>query len=679
MYLWFTQLLNVSLTAGLLAATILPVRLLLKKAPKRLLCLLWALVALRLLLPFSIPSPFSALGALDVPTDAAGQALYFQYNGKAEKPELTFDLPVLTAENTAPAQHTSDLYLPTVMNFWAAGVLVMMGYGVISTLQLKKSVAASLPIEENLYLCDDLPTAFILGVVRPKIYLPSGLPQSARSHVIAHEQAHLQRHDHWWKPLGYLLLSVHWFNPMLWVAYLLLCRDIEAACDEQVIAGLDGHGKAEYAEALLTCASRRRLVTACPVAFGETDVKGRVNGILNYKKPTFWLLCGAGAAGAVLAVLFLTSPSQPTPEDAVILTAEITEMQGDSIQVRPVADTWEKTVSDSFVIGNFSQYAVGGASYQVGDFVHIAYNGEILETYPATLGEIYHISAPAPLESVSSAVRFVTRFPRNRYTRCIPEPSAGTIDYVLDNSQNGSYFVFWKEISYEDAKAYADRLKDQGYAVISEAVEDASSSWLMQKDDVLVGVSCTEGGLAVQIIQPAAVAGESSAPSAYTLTIGADGVAKIDLSLKGQQCHLWEGLDGETLENGEKLDLIALQGVPDLRGLQLTAYDSAGQVLLECSVPDKASNAGLTHFTMDDWEISPAGEEIVSPIGMKIILDDVTYRCTGREVPVEPDESVVEYVEIPMGTSGTISAFARLEGGKLVCLMNEEWVEFAAE
>ena len=325
-YAVFTKLLNMSMAAGILALAIIVLRFCLQKAPKKYICILWALVALRLVCPIGISSSLSVFNLLNTKTDALGQVEYFQYNGKSEKPELVFDVPALISDNESPnsmtvGTHTSDLYLPVVMYIWLLGAALMLACALISYIHLKREVSASILREENIYICDEIQSPFVLGVVKPRIYIPSGMAEDTQKNVIAHESAHLQRHDHWWKPMGYILLSIYWFNPVIWIAYILFCRDIETACDAKVVAGMDKENIVRYSEALLACAMRRRMITACPVAFGETDVKGRVKNVLNYKKPAFWMVALTVIACVVVAICFLTNPEQDAFSPSIIVPA----------------------------------------------------------------------------------------------------------------------------------------------------------------------------------------------------------------------------------------------------------------------------------------------------------------------------------------------------------------------
>ena len=202
---------------------------------------------------------------------------------------------------------------------WLIGVVGMLLYALISFLRLRHRVRASVLLEKGVYVCDDISDPFILGLIRPRICLPSGMDEQTRAYVLSHECAHLKRFDHIWKPLGFLLLSVYWFNPLLWLAYVLLCRDIELACDEKVVKELDDAGKAAYSEALVTASVSRRSIAACPLAFGETGVKSRVKSVLNYKKPAFWIILVAILACIAVAICFLTMPKKNQPDAAEIV------------------------------------------------------------------------------------------------------------------------------------------------------------------------------------------------------------------------------------------------------------------------------------------------------------------------------------------------------------------------
>ena len=329
---FFIKLLNMSFAAGLLVPVVVLLRLVLKKAPKWTRCVLWAFVALRLLLPVEIASPLSLFSALG--RQENGSVEYFYAAGGSEKPLVSFDTfrfdgaaapedTVISFTNGAPplVRHEATRYLPPLVTVWAIGVGLMLLYLLWSYARLRRRVSASAPLEDRVWICDGIDAPFILGLFRPRIYIPSTLTEPRLSYVLAHERAHLARRDHWWKPLGFALLAIHWFNPLLWLAYFLLCRDIELACDEKVFKGMDPAARTDYSQALLDL-SRPRAIAACPLAFGETGVKARIKAALSYKKPAFWLILAAVVLCAVAAVSFLTNPSYSTvvlPEEDQIL------------------------------------------------------------------------------------------------------------------------------------------------------------------------------------------------------------------------------------------------------------------------------------------------------------------------------------------------------------------------
>ena len=307
----FLKILNMSITAGWLILAVILLRALLKKAPKWVFCLLWGLVALRLVCPFSLESVLSLIPSREtIPGDIARQAAPSIHSGislvdKSLNPVISQTLgpgEIVTSAN--PLQ----VLIPLGAALWAAGILILLIYAFISYTKLRRSVAAGLPLEKHVYVCDQIKAPFILGFFRPRIYLPSSLGGETLKHVLAHERAHLRRRDHLWKPLGFLLLALHWFNPLCWLAYILLCRDIEGACDEKVIRDMDREQLADYSQALLDMSFPRRRIAACPLAFGEVGVKERVKGILNYKKPAFWVLLAAVLASGALAVCLMTDP-----------------------------------------------------------------------------------------------------------------------------------------------------------------------------------------------------------------------------------------------------------------------------------------------------------------------------------------------------------------------------------
>ena len=318
----FLKLLNMSVAAGWAVLAVLLLRGVCKKAPKWINCLLWGIVALRLVLPFTVESTLSLIPSAQViPQDIAQSQTPAIYSGI---PAVNSAVNPLLTAYIVPGSDTLAQILQIATAVWLIGLGVMLLYSLISYCALRRQVQVSMKLRENIYLCDGIDTPFVLGVFRPKIYVPSNLDAEQLPYVLAHEQAHIHRRDNWWKPVGFALLSIYWFNPLLWLAYILLCRDIEQACDEKVIAAMDPGDKKGYMEALAACATRQRLVTACPVAFGEVGAKERLRHILHYKKPAFWILIAAVVMCIAVAVCFLTSPLRCDHQYTSQLTTEAT-------------------------------------------------------------------------------------------------------------------------------------------------------------------------------------------------------------------------------------------------------------------------------------------------------------------------------------------------------------------
>lgn len=306
----FLKLLNMSITASWLILAIVVLRVLLKKAPKAILCVLWALVGIRLVCPFSVESVLSLIPSSETvsPDIVYSHAPVISSGVPAINHAIN---PIISSSFTpGPAESANPLqiWISAASIVWIAGVAALLLYGVISYLRLRRRVNAAMPLRDTVWLCDEIKTPFILGIVNPRIYLLSDIDEQKIGYVVAHENAHLKRRDHWWKLLSFALLSVYWFNPLMWLAYILLCRDIELACDERVVKEMSIDYKKAYSNALLSCSVPRRMILACPLAFGEVGVKERIKTVLSYKKPAFWIIVAAIVACVVVAVCFLTNP-----------------------------------------------------------------------------------------------------------------------------------------------------------------------------------------------------------------------------------------------------------------------------------------------------------------------------------------------------------------------------------
>ena len=311
----FLGFLNRSLAAGILILAVVLVRLVFKKAPRWLLCALWALAAVRLVCPVSIESVLSLIPSAEPVQPEIIVSAQPAITSGIPAVDAIVNPPLAAAFTPSPAQSANPLQIWTFLAacVWLAGIAALLLYAAVSALRLRLRVRTAVRLEGKVYQSEFVSSPFILGVIRPRIYLPFGLEAGAQAMVLAHERAHLRRGDQLWKPLGYLILAAYWFNPLCWLAYILFCRDIEAACDEKVVRELGEGCKAAYSRALLACSVPRKLITACPLAFGETGVKSRIKSVLNYKKPAFWLVLAAVLASVAVAVCFLTDPKREDP------------------------------------------------------------------------------------------------------------------------------------------------------------------------------------------------------------------------------------------------------------------------------------------------------------------------------------------------------------------------------
>lgn len=327
----FLNILTASIHGSIIIMVILLLRPILKKAPKNTLCLLWLLAALRLLLPFEIQSSFSLQPELDAVAIPGAEYAEQMTSGFQSSTQDVFlppmemeDIPVQAPDIENTQQPVDDAviyeidvplkvkilenYEQILVWLWAAGAAMLLTYSAVAYGLLKHRIRGSVVLSEGVWACGRVESAFVLGFFRPQIYLSANLPENARDYVLAHEKCHIRRGDHWWKLLGYLTLAIHWFNPLVWLAYSLLCRDLEMACDEAVVKTMSVEERKSYSAALLTCSVRGARIAACPVAFGEVSVKQRIKNVLHYRKPGFWITIMALVLVAVVAVCFLTSP-----------------------------------------------------------------------------------------------------------------------------------------------------------------------------------------------------------------------------------------------------------------------------------------------------------------------------------------------------------------------------------
>lgn len=397
-----------SITASWLVLAVVVLRLLLRKAPKAISCALWVLVALRLLLPFSFESVLSLVPSAEtIPSDFT----------TAEKPEIDSGFygvnnvinPIITetlANQGDTVEPPAKALTEDLAIVWAIGVVIMLAYMLASYLRVKAKVREGVALKDNVMMCDQVSSPFILGVIRPRIYLPSDISASDSEYVIAHERAHLARLDHLWKPLGFLLLSVHWFNPILWLAYVLLCRDIELACDERVIRKMGKEIKKPYSDALVNCSMPRRMIAACPLAFGEVGVKGRIKAVLNYKKPAFWVIIVAVVAVSVTAVCFLTDPAD-LPD--ILQNGDRTPPDRNATLDEALSKALYETIIDESKTANYK------VNYTVADYSVLGVNDNMntVTVYAVVMYREYNFADTAPTVEYETHLPTTVTFRKN--------------------------------------------------------------------------------------------------------------------------------------------------------------------------------------------------------------------------------------------------------------------------
>ena len=398
---WFTSVLDMSLDGAVLILLVLCLRQLFGKASKRLAVLMWAVAAVRLLCPLTLKSAFSLMPSLaGVPSSAAENMWTLTVM------EETLRLPV------AETPVTTMPFMTVGAVLWLMGVLVMLVYTVSAYRRTKRTLQEAVCLYDNVYECDRIPTPFIFGVCRPRIYVPSAMATEDRRFVIAHETAHIARWDHLWKPLGFLVLSLHWFNPLVWVAYVLFCRDMEAACDERVLIELGSACKKAYADVLINCAAPTRRIAACPLSFGETNVKKRVRAVLRYRQPSFWLSAATLTACLLLMLCFLTDPiakaSEPPKELPPVTTPATTRPSSADANDVPFTEPTLPMVTKSMTVDAVTPQTVrGGESVtvrvSVQDSRSVQGGVEVLLFYEEDDGTFVSLGEPAVLTLVQGS------------------------------------------------------------------------------------------------------------------------------------------------------------------------------------------------------------------------------------------------------------------------------------
>lgn len=493
---FFFWVLNTSISASFLVAAIIILRFVMKKVPKAMIVALWGLVAIRLICPFSLESALSLIPSEEtIPTE---QFQTMETRHEDYKLHIVSN-PIYTEEidYTMPGNVESNSWDSMYAYFgWIGGMGIMIIYSAASYIIIKRKVRVSAPYKDNILLCDGIKTPFILGVFKPKIYLASDIPDEEKEFVIAHEKAHLKRRDHWWKPLGFVLLSLYWFNPLMWIAYILLCRDIEFACDEKVIKTLGEDGKKSYSEALLNCSVPRKMITACPVAFGETGIKSRIKSVLNYKKPAFWVIIAAVIASIVLAVCFLTNPIDNSP----IFNAKYET--GECLYSDIVLEDKETRMNNlifgiNSTGGVYKDYGNGEGEYigeldestfTVKDMNHLLNNEDKNSIYLGRVANVYEIKNE---NSNENSIDYVFIQKKNGDTILINFFTNGNIMSIFElnlvkrfDNETSSEIMFKKNLSLSDVITLSDKKDKLTWSDFEEFryVETGSGLYIRQYD-----------------------------------------------------------------------------------------------------------------------------------------------------------------------------------------------------
>ena len=319
----FLKIINMSISASWLILAVLILRLVLKKAPKWVNVLLWGIVAVRLICPFSFKSALSLIPSAETFPEKviSGPSFDIQTGISPVDNRINDYLGDRYFEGVTVPENNGNNIMTILTIVWIIGILLLVAYTIISYRRLHREIDTAVHYRDNIFQSENVSSPFVLGIINPRIYLPFSMNEQNLEQVVAHEQAHIRRKDHWWKPLGFLMLTIYWFNPLMWLAYVLLCRDIELACDEKVIKKLGNEQKADYTQALVACSVNRRMIAACPLAFGEVGVKERVKSVMNYKKPAFWIIILAVIACVVVVVCFLTNPKQDSYTLRIVVPA----------------------------------------------------------------------------------------------------------------------------------------------------------------------------------------------------------------------------------------------------------------------------------------------------------------------------------------------------------------------
>lgn len=585
----FLKVVQMSIPAGWLVLAVLLVRVLLKRAPKWVNVLLWAMVAVRLISPFSIESRLSLIpermfrGESVLMSDssgARGEVLDSQGNILADRDLLTEsqgygqildqDGNVLAEKPMNPSEHSflsaEQKGIRVFTGIWMIGVILMLAYAWWSYFRLRKKISTSVPVGRGIRQSEYIDSPFVLGFFRPVVYLPYGLKESEISHVVAHELAHIRRKDHWWKPLGYLLLTVYWFHPLMWVAYVLLCRDIELACDEKVIRELNCEERADYSQALLECSVSRRRIAACPLAFGEVGMKERVRNVMHYRKPGFWILVIAVAVCIFVAVCFLTDPK---PEEEVpVLEATVLEIRDGYFLVEPVDGGQDSARRIEVPM----EHMEASPEPRVGDVLRIEYDGLMQATDPARITNVFHISV---LENAGLMINL-----NGIIYISTGEPVPAEID---PSAILGKFHTQVEGRPKNHGQGNFDCVDCQYARVGRDCAVLIDGEWVLFQEEFIPFPE-------------------------YYLTIGEYGVYQIEVR-SGSRTSLYAQEYLAPFQKGDQILLESITGREHLLGVTVTARDMDGNDLFGVTVSSREYENSEDIITCGNWVITPVHSE----------------------------------------------------------------------
>lgn len=486
----FLKIVNMSISAGWLVLAVVLLRLLLKKAPKWVCVLLWGIVAVRLICPFSIESVLSLIPS----AETVSPEIMTDWTPEISTGISTLDTvvnPIITA-SFAPEPYASanplQILIPIAAVVWVAGIAVMLLYTAVSYVLLRRKVGTAVRLRDNIYQSEYVDSPFVLGLRKPRIYLPFQMDGQNLAHVIAHEASHIRRKDHWWKPIGFLLLAIHWFNPLMWLGYILLCRDIELACDERVIKALDSEAKAAYTQALVTCSLNRRSIAACPLAFGEVGVKQRVKSVMNYRKPAFWIIVAAVVICIAVAVCFLTDPKeapQPLPDihSRVYVVSEVVYDSPGSSDTGEAAPRYAVTTDMQML--SHGEYGGEGQWIHLGELQQTELVGERFDSGFTADGWVGGIDA-AGLRRNTEKAWTVSYYNRN------------AVYYILQQKSGALYLVSGDQAPAKDAPPGS--FEERFYWVYRLAPDESGASGMLARsgDNAAPMIAVPEGATLTQ-------------------------------------------------------------------------------------------------------------------------------------------------------------------------------------